>query len=234
MGVWLYDTVMPLCRVRRLVDDQANSGTLTLLLPAHLIDDVSRLSAALTLYDESGDHAERLHGLAVHRRGDELALTVMPLGSVPASAGPGLDDDWLLVDGRAVCQVVACVMSPGGCPKGPHVRVVIPGRAWRRLPYRRAGLGALRGLAHRDGASLPSRPLGLMLPLSDDGPRVLEQTSVGVELLRLRPRARVPFTAELADAGWSEVTLIGHAGEARPLAESSVRRAARSATVPSA
>ena len=43
MSCWLYHQQMPLCRVRRLVDDRTKTGTIVLALPANLVGEVNAL-----------------------------------------------------------------------------------------------------------------------------------------------------------------------------------------------
>ena len=235
MSYWLYHQQMPLCRVRRLVDDRAESGTVVLALPANLVGELSVLTGELELYEDRSDHLEAVQALAVRSAGDEVELTIMAMGTWASAEGDRFNDDWLLVDGLALCTVDNCKVSPLGCPKGPHVRCSLPGDAFRQLNYRRQELKTLRRLQRADVQALGGDAVGLMLPLVYDGPRFESASSPALEILRLRQRVRLPVALELADAGERTLTVVGHAGEARALSKrSSHREVLARATKPAA
>jgi len=217
MSYWLYHEQMPLCRVRRLVDARAESGTVVLSLPANLVSDMSVLTDELELYEDQNDHLEAIQALAVRATGDEVELTIMAMGHWTSEDADRFNDDWLLVDGLPLCTVENCKVSPVGCPKGPHVRCSMPGDAFRQLNYRRRQLKTLRRIQRADVEALGNEAVGLMLPLIYDGPRSDSASQPVLELLRLRDRVRLPVDLELADAGDSTLTIVGHTGEARPL-----------------
>lgn len=227
MSFWLYHQQMPLCRVRRLHDDRAASGTIVLALPANLAGDLSVLTGALELYEDRTDQLDAIQGLAVRLAGDEVELTIMTMGRWHNPEAMRFNDDWLLVDGYPLCMARGCTISADRCPRGAHVRLTIDEHALRRLNYRRRQLAALRQIQQSNIHAIDDDTVGLMLPLVYDGPEMDTHEPATVELLRLRQRVRLPIQCELADAGHEAITLIGHAGEAAALQTS--RRAHRTA-----
>jgi hypothetical protein len=212
MSFWLYHQQMPLCRVRRLVDDRAESGTVVLALPANLANDLSMLTDELELYEDQNDHLEAIQALAVQSTGDEVELTIMAMGGWRDADEQRFNDDWLLVDGKATCPVESCLVSPDACPNGLHVRFTVAGDALRRVNYRRRRLQALRQVQQTNVHGLGGDAVGLMVPLTYDGPKTESETLPQIEILRLRSRLRIPISMDLADAGMSSVTIVGHAG----------------------
>jgi hypothetical protein len=214
MSFWLYHEQMPLCRVRRLVDDRAQSGTVVLALPANLAGDLSILTDELELYEDQHEHLEPIQGLAVRLAGDEVELTIMTMGGWRDQDEERFNDDWLLVDGKPLAQVNNCHVSSSRCPNGLHIRFTLDLEALRRMNYRRQHLQDLLRLQQASVHSLGAEPVGLMVPLNYDGPRLETENSPQHELLRLRHRLRMPVSLDLGDAGARTVTIVGHVGEA--------------------
>jgi hypothetical protein len=224
MSYWLYHQQMPLCRVRRLIDDRAESGTVVLALPANLVGDLCVLTHALELYEDQSDHREAIQGLAVHLAGDEIELTVMMMGGWRDADEQRFNDDRLLVDGKPLCRIEQCIIAPGACPNGLHVRFTLAGEALRRINYRRQRLQALRQVQQMHVHDLGRDAIGLMTPLADDGPKTEAQPVPRIEILRLRHRLRIPATLDLADSGAAAITVVGHAGAASALANRQASR----------
>jgi len=208
----------------RMLETDTQTGVITIEVASNFIRNRSMLRGETIIEFRSWTTRRAVRCLGAEQVGGSLMIEAVDVGAsrmgeAEADDPRGAAEDWLIVDGRARCQIHRLRLGDQPESNRTHCLFHVALTDWRDLRIGEGAVLASVGISmdashDNDGSITPLLHAARDLPLDQPLPRV--------ELIRLRERQRYTITPIATDWGDETTLVVSRVLEQSPLAETRV------------